>query len=140
MISQDIIVFAGLILYVIGAYRTYRWMRKRQENPVVNQWVNNPPWWGVLIAALLGWYLLEVALLLWSHTMSLEEGFEQRYMICPMCEGRPLVTNYQPIWKVKGPYRCPLCGGTGIVTKKVGEAYVKAQEKTTDGEDTDHGR
>lgn len=116
--NKDIIVIIGLVLYLLGAIRTYHWMRQQLESDVVKNFVGKPGKVGTFIAALMGWYMIEAALLLWWHDQSCAKGFDERYMICPECKGRPLITNYRAFWdSAKSPPRCPRCGGTGIVRK-----------------------
>ena len=116
--NNDAIVIIGLVLYLLGTVRTYRWMRKQLESKTVENFVGKPGKIGTFIAAFLGWYMIEAALLLWWHDQSCAEGFEKNYMVCPDCQGKPLITNYRALWdSAKPPFRCPRCKGTGIVRR-----------------------
>jgi hypothetical protein len=118
MTNKEIAILVGLVVYAIGAYRTYRWMRQQLDSDVLNLMMGKPSKVGTFIAAMIFWWAIEVGMLLWMHDQSLVDGFEEKYEICPECKGRPLVTNYRAFWdSAKPPFRCPRCGGTGIVRK-----------------------
>lgn len=128
--TKDILIWIGMVVYVIGAIRAYDWMRKQLVDDVAIRMLGKPGKTGCAIAALLGWYMIEIALLLWWNDESTHNVIK-RYETCPDCAGRPLLLRYRPLWKIRDkPYNCETCNGQGLIRRRdYGKAEAQKEEE-----------
>lgn len=116
---------AGIVIAIMGvtAAIAHYWFARHWEDEMggktVGEWVQAfglRKWNLILVCILSGWLFCLVMLWL-GHDEKIKNGFEQKYDLCPKCEGIPRIGKYRPLWSPPDSYICEICKGTGFVPK-----------------------